>query len=94
MALIKPEQIPDKVVEAAARALHTQWITNNARPDDRHEYREWEHLVSIERKGLLKEARAAIAAAINAWPGGQVRISMFTPQEEIILPLPQEPRDE
>ena len=86
--MIDPKQIPDEVVEAAARALHTQWIANNARPDDRHEYREWEHLVSIERKGILNEARAAITAAINAWPnGGLIK------WPAIFLPLPQKEGD-
>jgi hypothetical protein len=83
------------VVEAAAKALHTQWIANNARPDDRHEYREWEHLVSIERKGILKEARAAIAAAINAWPRAMViSYAHLGECDWLRLPLPQEPRDE
>lgn len=34
--------------------------------------------------------RAAIAAAINAWPGGH----SFTMVSRIVLPLPQGPRDE
>jgi hypothetical protein len=91
--MIRAEQIPDEVVEAAARALHTQWIANNARPDDRHEYREWEHLVSIERKGILKEARAAIAAALAAWPGAEV-VEWHHADQTLILPLPVKASDE
>jgi hypothetical protein len=45
-------------------------------------------LLTDERLGM----RVVIAAALAAWPGSQVRLSMFTPQEEIILRLPQEPR--
>jgi hypothetical protein len=77
--LIKPDQIPDEVVEAAARAYA---ILNEG-------HDEWWHL-------RAERARAAIAAAINAWPG-MVQYPLHdidcTPPK-IILPLPKEPRDE
>lgn len=38
--------------------------------------------------GHYEDIRAAIAAALAAWPEGQVRLSLFVPQEEIVLPLP------
>jgi len=48
--MIKPDQIPDEVVEAAARAA-------------------W-GVLRAEDEWLLKtKARAAIAAALSAWPG-------------------------
>ena len=76
--MVKPEQIPDEVVEAAREA----WLRSdvNARDD-------W---------------RAAIAAAINAWPGvkenkvqvpddsDEIRYTLKT--TGIILPLPEAPQ--
>lgn len=48
--MIDPAQIPDEVVEAAARAIGAETYVGN--------------------KQTLRDAgRAAIAAAINAWPG-------------------------
>lgn len=82
--MIRAEMISDEVVEAAAHAVVTAAykIDPDARVNE----------LTMEEYGAL--ARAAIAAALNAWPGGQVRLSMFTPQEEIILPLPAEANDE
>ena len=79
--MIRAEQIPDEVVEAAAKAIADDAKLN------------WDD-VPYAHNVMRGEARAAIAAALNAWPGGQVRLSMFTPQEEIILPLPAEANDE
>ena len=67
--MLKPEQIPDEVVEAARYAFHN--ATGPTVADDWH---------------------VAIAAALNAWPGGVCRPT-FGPSR-IILPLPQEPREE
>jgi hypothetical protein len=72
--MIRAEQIPDEVVEAALHAYDISF---------KNDYTTGE-----------QDIVAAIAAALNAWPGGQVRLSMFTPQEEIILPLPQEVTDD
>lgn len=74
--MINPAQIPDEVVEAAARAIGEETYVGN--------------------KQTLRDAgRAAIAAALNAWPG------MTLHQQDInaeysyfVLPLPQEARDE
>jgi hypothetical protein len=46
--MIRAEQIPDEVVEAAARAI-------------------------LKETGSFNEARAAIAAALSAWPGATTR---------------------
>lgn len=68
--MITNKQIPDEVVEAAARAM---WRTTDPS--------EWE-------KGM---AHVAIAAALNAWPGADIR---FAPEalshQALILPLPPE----
>ena len=38
-------------------------------------------------------ARAAIAAALSAWPGAEV-VEWYHADKTLILPLPQEPRNE
>ena len=39
------------------------------------------------------DMKEAIAAAINAWPGAEV-VEWYHADQTLILPLPQEPRDE
>jgi hypothetical protein len=68
-------KIPDEVVEAAARAI----------ADDAKLI--WGD-ISYVHNVMRGEARAAIAAAINTWPGMEVRPT-FNPSR-IILPLAQE----
>ena len=70
--MIRAEQIPDEVVEAAARAA---WRLKDQRL--------WEVLKATQPK-WRDEARASIAAALNAWPGIDVR-GVYYPW--IILPL-------
>ncbi len=71
--MIDPAQIPDEVVEAAAAFLHGAW----------------EEATEFDRKAYKDEARATIAAAINAWPGvGDEYPGDGTPC--LILPVPQE----
>ena len=60
--MIRAEQIPDEVEEAA-------W---NVAGDN---------------------MKAAIAAALSAWPGAEV-VEWYHADKTLILPLPQEPRDE
>ena len=76
--MLKPKQIPDEVVEAAARAIAVaEW------GDDKM----WDP--------FIKRAEAAIAAAINAWPGmGPIRTDQPIGEwcdklPAIILPLPK-----
>ncbi len=72
--MIRAEQIPDEVVEAAARAA---FIYYRCVPwDECTDKPLWRYL-----------ARAAIAAAINAWPD-----SILMPAE-LILPLPNKEGD-
>lgn len=53
--------IPDEVVEAAAMILHA----NNEVLEDVP----WDDLGDYDRDTYRAEARAAIAAALKAWPG-------------------------
>lgn len=69
--MIRADQIPDEVVETAARVYRT--VPLYTTHDD--------------------AIRAAIAAAINAWPGGRVTM-LFPPNEpHVVLPLPQKGGD-
>jgi hypothetical protein len=73
--MIRMEQIPDEVVEAAARALADDAKLN------------WGD-IPYAHNVMRKEARAAIAAALNAWPGGGL-----IKWPAIFLPLPQKEGD-
>ena len=80
--MIRAEQIPDEVVEAAAKTLMA--------PDYPNSWPAW-----------MDEARAALAAALNAWPGAHTwDTGQVWHHPAIVLPLPQgaaaplEPRDE
>jgi hypothetical protein len=75
--MIRPEQIPDEVVEAAAMVLHA----NNEVFHDVS----WDDLGDYDQEAYREEARAAIAAALNAWPG-----AIDCGDGWIELPLPQE----
>jgi hypothetical protein len=81
--MIDPKMIPDEAVEPVARAL---CIAEGCDPDR----------LRLKSSGKLwtawdDEARAAIAAAINAWPGVDCRPT-FGPSR-IILPVPQDKVD-
>jgi hypothetical protein len=82
--MIKPEQIPDEVVEAAARREHDMDFEASG---DLH-WPAWGILSDAMRAWRMKRCRAAIAAALNAWPEVECRPT-FTPSR-IILPLAQE----
>lgn len=55
--MIDPAQIPPEVVEAAARAYFTYIGLR------------WEDFDKTEQDAILEQLRAAIAAALSAWPG-------------------------
>jgi hypothetical protein len=76
--MIKPDQIPDEVVEAAARAA---WKLKDQRL--------WETLKATQ-PNWRDEAREALAAALNAWPGAFLYPLNKT---RLILPLPQNDQD-
>jgi hypothetical protein len=85
--MIRPDQIPDEVVEAGARSFcyHYTGKSGDERQrgvigDGSDDFPFW--------KSFEQMARAAIAAAINAWPDAEMRPT-FNPSR-IILPLPRE----
>ena len=84
--MLKAEQIPDEVVEATAWAMC----------DDINGEGAWDETPFRHRPMWRSAARASIAAAINAWPGMWVEQLYPLPVDTqgIILPLPQEARDE
>ena len=63
--MIRAEMIPDEVVEAAARAIADDAKLN------------WDDVLYAHNV-MRGEARAAIAAALNAWPG-----ALISPDEVI-----------
>lgn len=65
--MIRPDQIPDEAVEAAAKELA------------RLNCDEWWTL-------YMRRARAAIAAALEAWPGAEREV-YANAEEGIFLPL-------
>jgi len=77
-------KIPDEVVEAAARGL----ARYNCDQWDSDPERFWPHFAD--------QARAAIAAALAAWPGMQQRPywDLMTHARHVEIILPQEARDE
>lgn len=80
--MIRADMIPDEVVEAAARAMRDTYIKANDVPPYNTE-------THYPLSAFAQEARAAIAAALNAWPnGGLIK------WPAIFLPLPKEPRDD
>jgi hypothetical protein len=81
--MIHPDQIPDGVVEAAAMAFAY------------HEGYTWGSS-GLDHDAILETARAAIAAALNAWPGedGPIFPDKDGYLPGIFLPLPQEKQDD
>lgn len=88
--MIRPDQIPPEVVEAAARADYENWRDLNAVRGDTLEWEDIEEEVKEEHRAGV---RASFAAAINAWPGIQHKPYWdFRTNEkhtELILPVPQ-----
>jgi len=78
---MKEDQIPPEAVEAAARALADDANLN------------WDD-VPFAQDVMRGEARAAITAALNAWPENTVEFRrdnyMGWDGNLLILPLPQE----
>ena len=98
--MIDPKQIPDEVVEAAAKAEY-ELIRDEYRDDygvsiltDAHP--PWERMHDSAKDYYRKHCRAAIAAALNAWPGAELDpYPQGTGKKAVVkwyldLPLPQE----
>ncbi len=85
--MIKPEMIPDVSVEAAARAIGEYYTS-----------KEWFEIARGSRDVWHNAARAALSAALAAWPGVDYRpgaqvTKTWRDPGKIILPLPQEKSD-
>lgn len=90
--MLKPEQIPDEVVEASAIVLMGQLMVR--REDALHV---WAGMHEPVKEQFRREARAAFVAGLKAWPGGAVCHYTIGDDEgyEMVLPLPhQEYSDE
>ena len=88
--MIDPKMIPDEVVEAAAKAAYLKSIEANA-----GSVNDWDDpAAKAEKQELLDVIRAALAAALNAWPDAVVRDAMSGLFQNLILPLPKEGADE
>ena len=87
--MISPEQIPDKVVNAAAKALYETWCAVNEVADTSLP---WDDIYDGERNACIAEARATIATALSMWPGAEV-VEWYHADQTLILPLPQKEGD-
>jgi hypothetical protein len=87
--MITADQIPDEVVEAAARSLcyHYTGKSGDERQrgvigDGSDDFPFW--------KSFEQMARAAIAAGLNAWPEAWTSKEMIGGEPYLLLPLPKE----
>ena len=82
--MIDAEQIPDEAAKAAAKAMIQLSPSLN-----------WDNMPGFHSI-WLEDARAAIAATLNAWPGAGTHVYYRNRihTRELTLPLPQEARDE
>lgn len=87
--MIKPEQIPKEVVEAAAKVLH-------ANAEVFHDIL-WDDLGEYDQDAYREEATSALLAGLNAWP--QMHLHEWQRPwlggmsgTDIILPLPEAPQ--
>jgi hypothetical protein len=79
--MIDASMIPDEVVEVAAKAICKRWGYS------------WK-VTSGMHDGWRKDARAAFAAALNAWPGVWECKYHGDGSLAILLPLPKDAADE
>lgn len=101
--MIKPEQIPDEVVEAVARAMWQVecdlWRERHPRSVLTKMLPTFDDLIPQRQDDLRQQARAIAAAALNAWPGAGTD-DPFTYDGKIvsparlILPLPTDKSDD
>jgi hypothetical protein len=75
--------IPREAVEAGARPIYEALEGPVANQDFARQQRQWE--------AALKVSRVAIAAAIEAWPGGTDNYSKYGDGTPVII-LPLEPK--
>ena len=81
--------IPPEAAEAAAIVLMGRLMVSHQ--DALHV---WSGMYEPEKDQFRREAAAALRAGIAAWPGMVTNYSWDASRGRIILPLPQEARDE
>lgn len=86
--MVKPEMVPDEVVEAVAIVLMGRLMVS--RQDARYV---WSGMYEPEKEQFRREARAAFVAGLEAWPSSEV-VPWYHADKTLILPLPQETRDD
>ena len=86
--MIKPEQVPDEVVETAAVVLMGRLMVSRA-----DALLVWSGMYENEKEQFRREARAAVVAGLEAWPNSEL-VPWYHADETLILPLPQEASDE
>ena len=88
--MIRVDQLPREVVEAAAIVLMSRLMVSQQ--DALHV---WSGMYEPEKEQFRREARASLAAALNAWPGIRMMVDIDTGDDSALkLPLPQEVSDE
>jgi hypothetical protein len=84
--MIRTEQIPDEVVEAAAIDLHRSIWGNDCYS--------WAKIDGKTRERFRQHARATIAAALDVWPEARHSIERNGSYPVLILPLPKDAADD
>lgn len=87
--------IPPEAVEAGARAAHDLWRMQASAGDDIAEYEQWDDLSRFYKDELRDQARAAIRAALKAWPNQHVvEDDVVYILNALTLPLTEKPNAE
>jgi hypothetical protein len=87
--VIRPDQIPDEVVEVVAEEFFAADIFTNDLPDPR-----WQDVSELTRRIYRDFTRRTLLTAINAWPDAEMdRECLCYFGDNIILPLPHEEGD-
>ena len=86
--------IPPEAVEAAARAIYYKAPVRELIGDE-WQIINWEDAGLKEQARCFRFARAALRAALKAWPGAREKysdehVALFNSDPALILPLPPE----
>lgn len=94
--MIRAKQIPDEVVEAAAKADYIM-IRGEAIADHGSVaelwYCSWAEASDDAKVYHMDHARTVLAAALSAWPGAEIAKEATEERLHLILPLPAEASD-
>ena len=84
--------IPPAALEAGARAAHDMWRKQASAGDDIAEYEQWDDLSRFYKDELRDQARAALEAMVEAWPGMWAGPMELGEGKMLILPLTEAPQ--